>query len=255
VTTVDAVPSNPEGRLSLEDALSLANAILGLVEEAAQSSPGVPTRDRCDVILLAAYGRAYRCFRSIREIAARGEADDAMVLVRALLGLMLRAVYIVQPDAPEERERRLAQWIGKSRRDQRAMLQELKALGYEFTDDDLRKADELAADKAWAGTLPGDKRLAEELELTQFYSHVYRSASDATHYGIFTMLEGFETPPQSVSGEGASVSLDKVDRSRAADSLMLGITVYGAFLENTDSVVGHGVTDRAAVLVRAQLGM
>lgn len=255
MNAADPVPPNSEARVSLEDALSLANAILGLVEEAAESSPGVPTRDRCDVILLAAYGRAYRCFRSMREVAARGEADDAMVLVRALLGLMLRAVYIVQADAPEERERRLAQWIGKSRRDQRAMLQELKALGYEFTDDDLRKADALVADKAWAGTLPGDKSLAAELGLSQFYSHVYRSASDAAHYGIFTMLEGFETPPQSVTGEGASVSLDKVDRPRAADSLMLGITVYGAFLENTDSVVRHEVTDRAAELVRSQLGM
>ena len=238
-------------RLSLKDALSLTDSLLALVDRSLDRTSAVPTRDRCEVILVAAYGRAYRCLRSIRETAARGEADDATVLVRALVALILRSLYIVQPEEQAERQRRLAQWVGKSRRDQRVMIEELRELEYEFTDEDVDRARELESATTWAGVLPSDKDLAKSVGLGQVYSHVYRLASDAAHYGIFTMLEGFEKQPETVTGEGASVSLVKSDPDRASDALAYGVVSYGAFLEKSEPVIGHGVTSAASALVSA----
>src|SRR6266508_4109128 len=47
-----------------------------------------------DEFLVAAFARAFRCLRSVREIACRGEADDAAVLTRALIALTLRYLWI-----------------------------------------------------------------------------------------------------------------------------------------------------------------
>jgi hypothetical protein len=41
------------------------------------------------------------------------------------------------------------------------MVKELKELGYGFTEDDVRRAEELEAAKAWAGTRPSDEKLAD----------------------------------------------------------------------------------------------
>lgn len=57
--------------------LEVADQILTWVEESLPASPGVEARDRNDSLLCAAYGRAYRCFKSLRDLAAppRYEAD------------------------------------------------------------------------------------------------------------------------------------------------------------------------------------
>jgi hypothetical protein len=136
-----------------------------------------------------------------------------------------------------------------SRRDQRMMVEELRELGYEFTQDDLNRARELESAKAWAGRLPSDKELARTLGLSPFYSHVYRSGSGAVHYSIFTMLEGFERQPESVAGAGASVSLTKPERERAADALVFGAVTHGVFLEKSEPVIQHGITQQALELV------
>src|SRR3954453_19349005 len=74
------------------------DVILAAVEQSAIASSGPAPRDVNDTFLGAAYGRAYRCLRSIRELADRGEADDALVLTRTLLSIVARALYVVQPE-------------------------------------------------------------------------------------------------------------------------------------------------------------
>jgi hypothetical protein len=51
--------------------LEVANALLAWVEESLPGTPGVVVRDRNDALLVAAYGCAYRCFTSIRDLSAR----------------------------------------------------------------------------------------------------------------------------------------------------------------------------------------
>jgi hypothetical protein len=63
----------------LERICAAVDVILKEVENA-PTKRGAVERDVNDAFLRAAYGRAYRCLRSIRELACRGEADDAMIL-------------------------------------------------------------------------------------------------------------------------------------------------------------------------------
>jgi hypothetical protein len=79
--------------------------ILAAVERAPTERREVE-RDANDAFLRAAYGRAYRCVRSIHGLACRGEADDALILTRALLSIVARSLYLVAPDDPSERARR-----------------------------------------------------------------------------------------------------------------------------------------------------
>ena len=75
---------------------------------------GVPTRDRNDVTLVSAYGRAYRALRSNRHLAGVGEAVDAMAVPRSFVPPVLRSLYLVRPDDPEERH----EWGGRLPHDQ-----------------------------------------------------------------------------------------------------------------------------------------
>ena len=70
---------------------AVVGAMLEAVENATSTSPGPASRDLNDAFLGAAYGRAYRCIRSIGELACRGEADDALILTRSLLLIVAQA--------------------------------------------------------------------------------------------------------------------------------------------------------------------
>jgi hypothetical protein len=84
--------------------------VLNAVEKATTTSPGTAPRDLNDMFLGSAYGRAYRCICSIRELALPGRSGrrahtDAFASHGRRSGL-----YIVEPDDPAKRERRLASW-------------------------------------------------------------------------------------------------------------------------------------------------
>src|SRR5205823_3791755 len=70
-----------------------------------QRSPAVV--DWNDELLVVAFARAYRCLRSVRELAGRGEDEDAAVVTRALVALMLRYLWVagIGADANERRDR------------------------------------------------------------------------------------------------------------------------------------------------------
>src|SRR5690348_13916223 len=87
-------------------ALQIADRIIDGVRATTPGEAGVETNDRNERLLVAAYGRAHRCFVSTRDLAARGEADDAAILTRALLSIALRSLYLVTSEEPAERVRR-----------------------------------------------------------------------------------------------------------------------------------------------------
>src|SRR5947208_3188811 len=60
--------------------LGIADRIIELVRASAPGDDGVETSDRNDRLLVAAYGRAFRCLVSIRDLAAHGELIGPVVL-------------------------------------------------------------------------------------------------------------------------------------------------------------------------------
>jgi hypothetical protein len=219
--------------------------MLDAVEKATRDSPGPAPRDLNDTLLGAAYGRAYRCIRSIRELACRGEADDALILTRSLLLIVAQALYLVEPDDPAERERRLASARRSWAREALRTLDVLAATGFEPADDRERIAEIEETEKArGVPPLPKDRHLLAELGLSAYYARLYRPASDTVHYSIGSALHGFIEYPDTEIG-GGRVPLKNPDGQRAEEALALAAITYGEFLESCEPIIRHGVSEWA----------
>jgi hypothetical protein len=215
----------------------VADEIAGLVETNLPSSPGVPTRDVNDELLCAAFGRAYRCFRSIRDLAGRHEADDALVLTRTLLVIGLRSLYIVLPEDRIEREQR---WRSSGLTAMRAELTstaEQKRAGFDVADRDVDRVRSMVARLEQAGVkpLPPEEQIAKAVGFGPFYPRVFRPTSAVAHYSVWSALDGY------IKLGVPAVSLDLPAPDRAEEALELASVVYGAFLEKSDPIIGHGV--------------
>jgi Family of unknown function (DUF5677) len=221
---------------------AVVDVTLDAVEKATAGS--VP-RDLNDTFLGAAYGRAYRCMRSIRELAGRGEADDALILTRSLLLTIARALYIVEPDDAAERDVRFASWRLSWAKQALRTLDDLSATGFEPADDRERIARIAEAAKVRGGQpLPNDRELLAALGLAAYYARLHRVASDVVHYSIGSALEGFLEYPDRVTG-GGRVPLKHPDAERSEEALLLAAITYGEFLERCEPVIRHGVTPAA----------
>jgi hypothetical protein len=219
--------------------------MLDAVEKASIDSPGPAPRDLSDTFLGAAYRRAYRCVRSIRELACRGEADDALILTRSLLLTVARALYLVEPDDPAERERRLGSARRSWAREALRTLDDLAATGFEPADDREQIAGiEEAEEARGVALLPKDRDLLTDLGLAPYYARVYRLASDTVHYSIGSALHGFLEYPDPVIG-GGRVPLKNPDGKRAEEALALAAITYGEFLERSEPIIRHGVSESA----------
>ena len=228
----------------LDEIGHVADAILAQIKS--NTVEGVSVRDVNDAILVAAFGRAYRCSRSIRELAGRGEADDAFVLTRSLVSIVARALWLATPDDLTERERRFdrgrhdwAVWAAKTGRD-------LASQGFGFDVDPDRAqaiADRLAARDV--PDLPDDRSMLASVGLAQIYPRVHRLASDVVHFSLGSALDSFLEWPERAGGSGGTVSLEKPDRDRAAEALTLAMIVLASFLEKIEPTIKHGATETA----------
>jgi hypothetical protein len=239
VTERDPTPTD-----ELEHIVRVADTILSQIKS--NSVEQVPVHDVNDAILCAAFGRAYRCFRSIRELAGRGEADDAFVLTRSLVSIVARALWLVAPDDDVERERRFnrgrrswAEWAAKTGRD-------MASEGLSFGVDPARAqalVDRL--DARGIPSLPDDRSMLDSVGLTRFYPRVHRVASDVVHFSLGAALEGFLERPDVATRSGGTVSLEKPDRDRAAEALTLAAIVFAAFLRMIEPRISHGAGETA----------
>jgi Family of unknown function (DUF5677) len=182
---------------------------------------------------------------SIRDLACKGEADDALILTRSLLLIVARALYLIEPDDLEERARRLASARRSWARDAVRTLDDLTATGFEPADDRERIAGIEEAEKARGiPPLPNDRDLLGALGLDAYYARVYRLASDTVHYSIGSALHGFLEEPDPVIG-GGRVPMKNPDGERAEEALALAMITYGEFLDRSEPIVRHGVGDAA----------
>ena len=186
---------------SLVRLCAVVDKTLAAVEEAATNPPA--PRDLNDTFLGAAYGRAYRRMRSIRELAGRGEADDALILTRSLLLIVARTLYLVEPDTGQRGERRLAGWRLAWAKEALHTLDDLVAAGFE-PDDDRDRIEGIVYAESARGTaqFPKDRDVLKSLGLSDYYARVYRVASDDVHYSIGSALGGFLEYPDAVIGGG-----------------------------------------------------
>jgi Family of unknown function (DUF5677) len=242
--------SNKGPTRSLMRLCAAVDLILEAVEEATTSSPGPAPRDMNDAFLGAAYGRAYRCLRSIRELAYRGDGDDAMILTRSLLSVVARSLYLVEPQPEEaDRKNRLASWRFAYAKEAIRTFDDLAATGFVEPDEERERLTRIAELESAAGTtpFPNDRDLLAGLGLAVYYARIYRVTSDVVHYSVGSALDGFVEYPKNEGG--GSVSLKKPDSDRAEEALSLAAIVYGEFLERSEPVIRHGVTPLARRLL------
>lgn len=251
----------------LQRLCELADRVLELVRtRLPQTTPQV--RDWNDRLLIEAFARAYRCLRSVRELAGRGEADDAAVLTRALIVLAFRYLWLARVDDEDERSDRLRRLLRKWSTDRATLGKEMIDLGY--VPDDEAGAEQLrqhvaafreradALKHEGVGPVPDDKAIAISLdrdlepeaprffELT--YTRIYRTTSDVAHYGIGTALAGFPRNPD----EPGELSLDKIDEHGAGEALGLAIIAFGALLTFSEPIIGHGLSEEVGELIRTR---
>jgi Family of unknown function (DUF5677) len=223
----------------------VAAKLAEMVEGNLPPSPGVATRDWNDELLCAAYGRAFRCFRSIRELAARDEADDALVLTRTLLLIALRSLYIALPDDPTERQKRQKSSGLTSMKAELTATAEQAAAGFNVSDRNVevveRGVDRL--EKEGVRQLPPEEQIAKAVGFDAFYPRVFRPTSAIAHYSIWSALDGF------IELGVPTISLDLPAPERAQEALELATVVYGAFLEKSDPIIKHGVSSAAHQLM------
>jgi hypothetical protein len=210
-----------------------------------------------DEFLVAAFARAFRCLRSVREIACRGEADDAAVLTRALIALTLRYLWVGRAPGEQRRER-LERLRRKAAEDRATLGEELELVGHlpAGTSAEMRAVADELKDAGVKGMLD-DRSIAKQLDrelhpeaphwFETLYARVYRWTSEPAHYGLAALLQGFEIAP--IPGPGV-LAIDRRDDERAAEMLGLALISFATLADFGDSVVRHGVTQQIAELVQ-----
>jgi hypothetical protein len=245
-------------RLDLGQICDAVDQVLELVRREWRPQQNRPNVDDWnDEFLVAAFARAFRCLVSVREIACRGEADDAAVLTRALIALTLRYLWIGR--APDDKRReRLERLRRKAASDRATLGEELELVGHlpAGTSAQMRAvADELK--DAGVKGMPDDRSIAKQLDrelnpeaphwFETLYSRVYRWTSEPAHYGLAAMLQGFEIAP--IPGPGV-LAIDRRDDERAAEMLGLALISFATLADFSEPVVRHGLTERIGELVQ-----
>ena len=249
---------------SLADA---ADRTLNLVRERLPDTDGPVVRDWNDRLFVEAFGRAHRCLQSIRELAGRGEAEDAAVLTRALISLTLQYLWLARADDEDERRDRLRRLLRKWATEYAVLGEELIDLGYlpiDGTEADVQesvgqyraKAEEL--ERECVRRMPNERDLAIRLDrdlepsvprfFELLYARIYRPTSHVAHYGIGAAVDGLVD--QDAEDPGA-LSLDRTDEDDAAQMLGLALVTYGALLDFSEPIVRHGLAAEVAEFIDA----
>jgi hypothetical protein len=245
----------PRQMPSLAAMCATADRVLAIVREWSPDERPPLVEHWNDEFLVAAFARGYRCLRSVRETACRGEADDAAVLTRALVALTLRYLWVGCAEGENEGHDRLQRLRRKWASDRAVLGEELEDLGYlhRGTSREFRET----ADQLRAEGVPGmldDRAIALRLdrdldpEAPRFfelvYARIYRTTSEVAHYGLGALLQGYEVPP--VEGARGELAIDRRDDERAAEALGLALLTFGALADFAEPVVRHGLTARIA---------
>src|SRR5919201_6119099 len=205
-------------------------------------------RDWNDRLMVAAFARAYRCLRSVRELTHRAESEDAAVLTRALVSLTLQYLWLVRTDDENERRDRLLRLQKKWAGERATFGEELIDLGYTPADEgtaaqfreDVGKfrtrADALG--RQGIRRMPNERDIALQLDrdlrpkaeryFELLYSRAYRPTSHIAHYGIGAALGGVG---ERQDDDRFELSLERTDEAAAAEMLGLALVTFATLLD------------------------
>jgi len=198
--------------------------------------------DRNDQVLWLAVSRGYRILRSVRDIVeAHQEADDALILARALMSAALTALWLGLPDDEAERIRRGRIYLRDTLKARAVQIRELEAMGNPAPEGE---SAELWAAKAEdvevEGNMPPESVLAAQCGFGEVYSYVYRSGSASVHFSLGAALEGLDAGGQPVTSIwGVKMRLQEGQPERAATALLYACLVYAMLLEATEPRLKH----------------
>lgn len=220
-------------------AAEIATDLLALVEQgwAEREAAGIAVDDLNDVYLLLGYTRAFRCFETIRDLAVDGRNDDALVLVRSLISIVLRSLYVIASDQPEEHElrrRRVAHEelqleekrlrLGGAAPGEARRLPEVREL--------LQESGRWFDGHEASSTIPNESDVADALGLSSLYRIVYRVASQTAHHSLH-----------------APVPLRKPTPELTESVLLWAIASYAELLERAEPTVQLGLAEPVRELV------
>lgn len=109
--------------------VDVAGRLVEIVERHYDAVDHLLPADLNEIFCYLGYVRAFRCFDSIRILAADGRSEDALILTRSLVSIALRTLYLVQPDDHEEREQRFKRYFYTSRAEEEKRLRMLNDPG------------------------------------------------------------------------------------------------------------------------------
>lgn len=237
-------------------AAEIADEIVAVVEERWKAHDDLKPSDLNQVFCYLGYVRAFRCFDSIRLLAAEARSDDALVLTRSLVSVVLRSLYLVQPEDPQEREHRLKRDSHKSRAEEEKRV---RMLGDERDAKHLARLQaELDESKRWfeerglSPGLPGEAEMAKALELDALYDIVYRVGSSASHHSLLYALGGFSGDPEPGQPFPA-IPLHKPEPELAENALVWAIIAYHDFIVLAEPTMNLGIAKAVHELVRPWL--
>jgi hypothetical protein len=169
----------------------------------------------------------------------------------------------VSVDDEEERRDRLRRLELKWAKERATLGEELTELGY--MPADVEQAEQFQGEvehfRATADALEHEGvrrmlsekdialRLDRDLEPTApryfelIYARIYRTTSHVAHFGLGAAVAGVEPD------NPGELVLNRTDPAGAADALGLALLTYAAFLDFSEAVVRHGVTEAVAEIV------
>jgi len=234
-------------------AAEIAAELLPMVEERWAEREVADIGDLNDVYLLLSYTRAFRAFETIRDLAVDGRNDDALVLLRSFVSVILRGLYVVASDDPDERELRRRRIVheeiefeekrlrvGGGHPGEEGRLPELQKL--------LQESGEWFDERDASPAIPNEADVADALGLPALYQIIYRIASKTTHHSLFAMVGGFDGEFQ--PGEFIRlVPLRKLTPEFTENVLLWAIIAYAELLERAEQVVQLGIAEPMRELV------
>ncbi len=199
-------------------------------------------------IVFGAYAQGFQRFVSIRELVARGAGEDAQVLLRTFLSLVGRALWVNHPTEKAERRDRFRRYRRRDLEDGIRMIDDGQLIG--LAPDNLRLREELVEELEQLKAdgvqgLPTDRAILEAADMQAFHARIYASASEHVHFSLSTAVHG-------LSGDH-TVRLEEPRWDIAEEAMQLALLVFGFFLEQSDALIGHGLTEHAARIAEAAI--
>jgi hypothetical protein len=236
----------------MNDFLDFAQRLLDIVRTAwienCEREGGIAGTDESDRQFLLGYVHAFRRFRAIKRLAEdeQPSPEAVMVLIRSLVSVTHRALYLVSSADPDVREERRKRFFLLGVREELTYLEgiadEVPAVRptLELARESVRLREEVFKKAGWSlarPIFPTDEQIAKELGLPAHYAEVYRPGSSDTHYSVFSAAGGFAD----LEGETPTIALLGDDVNELMQPMLRAIVVYAEFLIAAEKVVELGV--------------